>query len=194
MVYIKRLFSTNDMLQLRHKNHMIKAKNGGKQMNTMGKRIGELRRMKGITQDQLSDAMGVSSQAVSKWENDISCPDIGLLPGLADYLNTTIDYLVRGESSSDAKVVDTDKRKDFNSLIMKVSILSAEGDKVNVNLPMALVKMGLQMGMIDDFTKGNQNMKDIDFEAIVKMAENGAMGKIVEIQSADGDKINVTIE
>lgn len=173
---------------------MIRAKNGGKQMNTMGKRIGELRRMKGITQDQLSDAMGVSSQAVSKWENDISCPDIGLLPGLADYLNTTIDYLVRGESSSDAKVVDTDKRKDFNSLIMKVSILSAEGDKVNVNLPMALVKMGLQMGMIDDFTKGNQNMKDIDFEAIVKMAENGAMGKIVEIQSADGDKINVTIE
>lgn len=46
---------------------MIRAKNGGKQMNTMGKRIGELRRMKGITQDQLSDAMGVSSQAVSKW-------------------------------------------------------------------------------------------------------------------------------
>lgn len=117
-----------------------------------------------------------------------------MLPGLADYLNTTIDYLVRGESSSDAKVVDTDNRKDFNSLIMKVSILSTEGDKVNVNLPMALVKMGLQMGMIDDFTKGNQNMKDIDFEAIVKMAENGAMGKIVEIQSADGDKINVTIE
>ncbi len=163
-------------------------------MNTMGKRIGELRRKKGITQDQLSEAMGVSSQAVSKWENDISCPDIGLLPQMADYLNTTIDYLVRGDGGTDAKVVDTENRKDFNSLIMKVSILSAEGDKVNVNLPMALVKMGLQMGMIDDFTKGNENLKDIDFEVLVKMAENGAMGKLVEIESADGDKVNVTIE
>ena len=53
--------------------------------NTLGSRIAEYRRAKGITQDQLAEHMGVSSQAVSKWENDLSCPDITLLPRLADY-------------------------------------------------------------------------------------------------------------
>jgi|GEM_PF-6583186 len=44
--------------------------------NTLGSRIGEFRKKKGITQDQLAEYIGVSSQAVSKWENDLSCPDI----------------------------------------------------------------------------------------------------------------------
>ena len=68
--------------------------------NTLGSRITELRRAKGITQDQLAEHMGVSSQAVSKWENDLSCPDITLLPRLADYFGISIDKLLRGENSN----------------------------------------------------------------------------------------------
>ena len=51
---------------------------------TLGKKIAELRRNKGMTQDGLAEMLGVSSQAVSKWENDISCPDIMLLPHISD--------------------------------------------------------------------------------------------------------------
>ena len=40
--------------------------------NTLGGRITELRKKKGVTQDQLAEHMGVSSQAVSKWENEVS--------------------------------------------------------------------------------------------------------------------------
>lgn len=67
--------------------------------NTLGSRITEYRKTKGITQDQLAEHMGVSSQAVSKWENDLSCPDIALLSKLADYFGITIDKLLRGENS-----------------------------------------------------------------------------------------------
>lgn len=51
-------------------------------METLGKRIAKLRREKGLKQDQLAEKLSVSLQAVSKWENDQTCPDIGLLPEL----------------------------------------------------------------------------------------------------------------
>jgi len=97
--------------------------------NTLGTRIGELRRKKGITQDQLAEFSGVSPQAVSKWENDMSCPDITLLP--------------------------------------------------MTQLPQI---------------SGNQALKDIDFKAILLMAESGVIGKIVEVKSANGDNVEVVIE
>lgn len=50
---------------------------------TLGKRIVFHRKRLGLTQDALAERMGVTAQAVSKWENDQSCPDIGALPKLA---------------------------------------------------------------------------------------------------------------
>ena len=47
---------------------------------TLGKRIMALRKAKGWTQEQLAAQLGISAQAVSKWENDVSCPDISTLP------------------------------------------------------------------------------------------------------------------
>ena len=50
---------------------------------TLGQRISMLRKLKGLRQDDLAEKLGVSPQAVSKWENDQTCPDIMLLPKLA---------------------------------------------------------------------------------------------------------------
>ena len=60
----------------------------------MGKRIMTLRKNRGLTQEQLAEKVGVSSQAVSKWENDVSCPDISLLATLSDVLGVTTDELL----------------------------------------------------------------------------------------------------
>lgn len=60
---------------------------------TMGKIIRELRKKKGLTGEQLGIYLGVSTAAISKWENDLSYPDIMLLPELANVFNTSIDYL-----------------------------------------------------------------------------------------------------
>lgn len=163
-------------------------------VQSLGRRISELRKKKGITQDQLAEEMGVSSQAVSKWENDISCPDIGLLPQLADYFGVTLDELMRGDREKEVQVVPESERKDPSKLIMRIKVLSSDGDRVNVNLPMSLVKIGLESGMLDSMLGKNENLKGIDFDSLLLMVEKGAIGKLVEVQSADGDLVDITVE
>ena len=61
---------------------------------SIGKRIMTLRKQKGLTQEQLAERVSVSPQAVSKWENDVSCPDIAIIPKLAEVLGVTTDELL----------------------------------------------------------------------------------------------------
>ncbi len=75
---------------------------------TLGKRIAALRKEKGLTQEQLAEKVGVSAQAVSKWENDISCPDITLLPLLADLFDVSVDELL-GVKPVEPHVIILDK-------------------------------------------------------------------------------------
>ena len=59
----------------------------------IGTKIQTLRKNKGITQEQLAEVLAVSAQAVSKWENSVSMPDIHLLPVIARYFGITMDEL-----------------------------------------------------------------------------------------------------
>lgn len=65
--------------------------------STLGKRIMTHRKRLGLTQDKLAEMMGVTAQAVSKWENNQSCPDITVLPQLADIFGITTDALLGRE-------------------------------------------------------------------------------------------------
>lgn len=72
-------------------------------MNTvMGKNISRLRKEQGLTQEELASLLNLSAQAVSKWENGQSHPDIELLPQLTDILETNIDSLL-GHIPGDSK-------------------------------------------------------------------------------------------
>ena len=64
---------------------------------SIGERISKLRTEQNISQNQLAKAMEVSSQAVSKWENDLSIPDPAKLIRLADVLDTDVEYLATGK-------------------------------------------------------------------------------------------------
>ncbi len=59
----------------------------------IGNKIRELRKLRGITQEQLAESIGISFQAVSKWENNIALPDITLAPVLANYFGVSMDEL-----------------------------------------------------------------------------------------------------
>lgn len=61
---------------------------------TLGKRIVAQRKRLGLTQDRLAELLGVTAQAISKWENDQSCPDIAMLPKLAETFGITTDELL----------------------------------------------------------------------------------------------------
>lgn len=61
---------------------------------TLGKRIAAYRKELGLTQEGLAEKLGITAQAVSKWENDMSCPDISMLPRLANIFRVTTDELL----------------------------------------------------------------------------------------------------
>ena len=74
----------------------------------IGKVIKELRQKRGITQEEFSEALRVSVQTVSRWENGVNAPDLSMLPQLAIYFRVTTDYLLGLERNDNmAKLIKT---------------------------------------------------------------------------------------
>lgn len=163
---------------------------------TIGKRIAALRREKGLKQDDLAQMLEVSPQAVSKWENDQTCPDISLLPKLAKILGVTVDELLSGKQELQPVVtlVPEEQRKDIKDMMLRIVVDSHDGDKVRVNLPMALVQVAMDMGMEMPQVSGNNALKGIDWMQIMDLVRHGAIGNLVEVESADGDAVRIFVE
>ena len=163
---------------------------------TIGKRIAALRREKNLKQDDLAQMLEVSPQAVSKWENDQTCPDISLLPKLAKILGVSIDELLSGKQELQPVVtlVPEDQRKDIKDMMLRIVVDSADGDKVRVNLPMALVQLAMEIGMEMPQVSGNDALKDIDWAQVMELVRHGAMGNLIEVESADGDIVRIFVE
>ena len=71
---------------------------------TLGMMISSLRKEKGMTQLELAEKMGVTDKAVSKWERDLSCPDINSLPALAEILGVSVEELMQIKKEAEAPV------------------------------------------------------------------------------------------
>lgn len=162
-------------------------------MKTLGMKISELRKMKKMTQDELAEKMSVSSQAVSKWENDLSIPDLPILVQLAQFFHVSLDDLVI-EKEKTVQLVPEESRKNIEDMFLRVYIDSSEGDRVRVNLPLALVKMACDMGLDIPQLTNNASLQGLDLNMIMKMIESGVIGKLVEVDSADGDHVEVVVE
>lgn len=163
---------------------------------TLGKRIGMLRRELELKQDDLARMLSVSPQAVSKWENDQTCPDISLLPELARILHVTVDELLSGKQAGQPVVtlMPEESRKDIKDMMLRVTIDSSDRDeKLRVNLPMALIKIAMETGIGLPQVSGNTALDKIDWKQILALVDCGAMGTLVEIDS-DGEKIRVFVE
>ena len=84
---------------------------------SIGERISQLRQDNHISQLQLADALGISRQAVSKWENDQTSPDTINLIRLADVLNTEVEYLATGKKPVYTYPVVVDKIKTVEKIV-----------------------------------------------------------------------------
>lgn len=169
---------------------------------TFGERFKALRRAKGLTQEAVAVKLNISGQAVSKWENDLSAPDISILPELADLLGVTVDQLLgRGAPleqvnhpafASDPKPALTVKEDD---LMLRIRILSNDNDKVAVNLPLELVR---QLAKPD--AKGQlkisgfgDSLSGLDFGKILRLASTGVLGHLLDIKSQEGDLVSIAV-
>jgi Predicted transcriptional regulators len=162
-------------------------------MKTLGKKITELRKKYNMTQDQLATEMNVSSQAVSKWENDLSIPDIPILVELSNYFHVSLDDLLKNEES-EVVMVPENSRKSLDRMMLRILVHSKDGDKVRVNVPMSLIKLGAEIGIDLPQISGNKALQGIDLNQIFSLVEQGVLGRIVEVESADGDTVTIEVE
>lgn len=160
---------------------------------TLGNRIAMFRKQRKMTQDELAERLGLSSQAVSKWENDLSCPDIMLLPELARLLETTVDELLTGEHVPQTRLVPEKERKKPEDMLLRICMDTEDGDRLRVNLPLPLVRMGMAMNGMGIQMNGSKALEQLDVEQILQLADSGVMGKLVEMESG-GDRIEVWVE
>lgn len=165
-------------------------------MQTLGQRIAALRAEKNMKQNELAEKLGVSAQAVSKWENDISCPDISMLPSLAAVLGVSVDVLLSGEEQvSEVRLAsEEEQRKKADARVFRILVDSGDGDRVRVNLPLPLVKMGLELGMGVPQITGSDALKSIDMAQVMKLVDQGLVGRLVELDSGDGDHVEIVVE
>lgn len=157
-------------------------------METFGMRLGRIRKENNYTQETIANKLNVTAQAVSKWENDITSPDIDTLIKLADIFNITIDELVGRASNAIATT-----KKDINKMILKIIVDSNENDKIRVNLPMGIVKILVESGSVTSVVN-NKSLNDIDFKQIISLVEQGIIGEIVSVDSSEGDHVRIIVE
>lgn len=167
-----------------------------KAVETLGSKIARLRKEKGYTQEEFSQLLDVTAQAVSKWENDVSCPDIMLLPKISQLLQTSIDELL-GNSVPKAQPPAEEKPKvDINKLSLKISVAAPDKKPLNVTFPMAMVKKFAKLGTgISNIV--NVNSPTIDskkIEQIFDLVDEGVTGEVLNITDENGQNIIIEIK
>ena len=160
-------------------------------MQTIGEKISALRKQRKMTQDELAEKMGVSSQAVSKWETNMSIPDLPSLINLADFFGITLDELVRNRKP-DVRLVPEEQRRDINEMLLRVNVHTVQGDTVKVNLPLALRKIAADAKIqLPKFT-GSEALQSLDLRMLLDLVEKGVVGEIVKVETSEGDIVEVT--
>lgn len=159
---------------------------------TFGQRFQRLRKSAGLTQEDVAARLNITAQAISKWENDVSAPDISVLVDLSDILRVTLNELLGKQAET--SLVPEQQRKNIDDMFFRIKVLSKEGDKVNVNIPLALAKAILDSGAELPQIQGKDILNNIDFKQVFALIERGVVGKLVDIQSKDGDFVEVWVE
>ncbi len=159
---------------------------------TIGQKLSEKRKRCGFTQDEVAERLRVTPQAVSKWEHDVSCPDISLLPEIARLYGTTVDDILSCEATPEVVTIKDTDRKNMDDMVLKIRI-HERGDKVNINLPLPIIKAAVAAGMASHISIGKADLSNIDFTAVIDLVERGTMGRIMEVESSDGATVIIEV-
>lgn len=126
---------------------------------TLGMMIASLRKENGMTQLELAEKMGVTDKAVSKWERDLSCPDVNTIPRLAELFGISVDELMQVKAEAAGK-----ERKDVTPLVnlilralalamgVCVAVLSILSE-LDVNSGLGMLGIGLACLAVASFQK-----------------------------------------
>ena len=123
---------------------------------TLGMMISSLRKEKGMTQLELAVKMGVTDKAVSKWERDLSCPDINSIPKLAEIFDVSVDDLMQVKAENKEylsknkvdEIVDTSLKAIGIAMGIATTVLSVLGE---LETNTAFIMLGIGLASISIF-------------------------------------------
>ena len=109
---------------------------------TIADRIQTLRKSKGMSQEELADAAGVSRQAVSKWESEQSIPDLDKVVILSEIFEVTTDYLLKG-----IEPVSEKDHKTMADVVDQKILTEKNGKRMKTALKWFLIGFGVLLGI-----------------------------------------------
>jgi len=109
---------------------------------TIADRIQTLRKSKGMSQEELADAAGVSRQAVSKWESEQSIPDLDKVVILSEIFEVTTDYLLKG-----IEPVEEKDHKTMADVVDQKILTEKNGKRAKTALKWFLIGFGVLLGI-----------------------------------------------
>mgnify|MGYP004577724771 CR=1 FL=1 len=158
----------------------------------IGNNISLLRKSRNLTQEELAAALGVSAQAVSKWENNSSCPDVSLLTVIADYFGVTVDALLRSGAEEITRA-DPPSTDDNVAAVrggkrnVSIKVTQPNGKETNVKVPFGVVKMGLGVGNVFGL------QRDVA-DKIGALLDDPAAADILSVDGENGEHVTISIE
>ncbi len=167
--------------------------------NSLGARIAELRKKNNLTQEDFAEKLGVTAQAVSKWENDASCPDIMLLPKIAEIFGVSIDQLMGAkpideEPEVNAAPVITDEQ--LSKMKLRVLVIDnnmPDKKPINISVPVSFVLKATSVGLKISGVLGNDILDDNQLSKIVDIIKSGVTGEILRIDTDDNKTVVIEV-
>ncbi|NLO09701.1 MAG: helix-turn-helix domain-containing protein [Clostridiales bacterium] len=142
-------------------------------MNSIGDKIKLLRKLKGITQEELSDVLHISFQAISKWENGLAQPDISIIPLIANYFGVTIDELFGFKLNS---LTNKERFIQFmmNNGMLKINTEQcADHKEEEISINTEKFETNSQISKIGSFFADFIRENNIEFDTMVGLAYHG---------------------
>lgn len=159
-------------------------------MATIGKNIAYYRKKQGYTQEELSEKMNVTSQAISKWENDLSYPDLTTTMELATVLQISVDQLLNGQL--DVPVATDADSEQIAQRILRIHTKSADEEvplEVTVRIPVAILLTADENGTLEELVGENASQVAM----AIGMIRNGVKGTLVDCQTGSVS-VQLTVE
>ncbi|MBO5939490.1 MAG: helix-turn-helix domain-containing protein [Clostridia bacterium] len=151
----------------------------------LGKNIAYFRKEKGLTQAELGVLLGVSNQAVSKWETEQTMPDVMLLPNLAKVLDVSIDALYGDFTTEKHQEIGINVSED-DRRILTISV-PTNGVDVKTRLPVVAIQSIFGNALLKDC------LPEEEIEALLSMLENDTRGTLLNVDSGEC-KVTISVE
>ena len=119
----------------------------------------------------------------------------GQLADLAKILGVSIDELLTGKKEeSTVKMLPKNEIKDIKDMMLRITITDNSGDITRINLPLGIIELAINSGLNISQVSGCDSLKSLNLSAIMESIRHGAIGTLMEIETADGETVKIFVE